>query len=176
LFISSIVDLFGKEKIMFVTPEDQAVAILNDEQLEYQRREFAIHYLAEHPTPAGVTALVGALQDKEFSIRWVTSTALAQLGPLALPEVLRALTDPKLNTTPLREGVIHILHYSSNLAHEPVYKHQHIEPQVYVKPGKLLSVGELMSALKGPAADINSMKAADKLLLELGNSTENDST
>jgi hypothetical protein len=154
---------------MFINPEDQAIALLGDKQLEPQKREFAIHYLAEHPTPASITALIGALQYKEFTLRWVASTALAQLGSLALREVLRALTDPKLNTAPLREGVVHILHYSSNLANEPVYKHAQIKPQVYAKPGVLVSVSELMTALKGPAADINSMKAADRLLAELEN-------
>jgi hypothetical protein len=160
---------FEKEKVMFINPEDQAIALLQDIQLEHQQREFAAHYLAEHHTPAGIQALVDALQYKEFALRWIASTALAQLIPLALPEVLRALTNPQANTATLREAVIHILHYGSNLAHEPVYKHQHIEPEVYIKPGKLVSVSELMTALKGPAADINSMKAADKLLLQLEN-------
>lgn len=152
---------------MFIDPEDQAIALLNNKQLNYQKREFAIHYICEHPTPEGIKALVEALRDPEFGVRWTASTALAQLGPQALPEVLRALTTPKSNTVRLREGVIHILHYSSNLAHEPVYKHQHMEPKVYIKPGTLVSVGELLTALKGPAADIKSMKAAGKLLLEL---------
>ena len=154
---------------MFTNPEDQAITILTDMQLDIQQREFAIHYLAEHHTPAGIQALVAALQYKEFALRWIASTALAQLGPLALPEVLKALTNPKLNTAPLRESVVHILHYSSNLAQEPVYRHQHLEPRVEIKPGISVSVNELLTALKGPAADIKSMKAANKLLLELEN-------
>lgn len=158
---------------MFTNPEDQAITILNDTKLDYQQREFAIHYIAQHPTPEGIQALVGALQYKEFAIRWVAATALAQLGPLALPTVLRALVNPKMNTAPLREGVIHILHYSSTLAQEPVYNHRHMEMQVFGKPGRLVSVGELMSALKGPAADITSMKAADRLLSELEHDSSN---
>ena len=110
--------------------------------------------------------MVGALRDPEFAIRWAASVALAQLGPLALPEVLRALTNPKSNTVRLREAVIHILHYSSNLARESIYKHKDMEPKVYIKPGKLVSVSKLLSALKGPAADISSMRAANKLLLQ----------
>ncbi len=155
------------EKIMFTTAEEQATTILQDRHLDNQQREFAVHYLAGHPTPVSIKALVGALQYKEFAIRWIASTALSQLGFLALPEVLRALLNPELNTAPLRESVIHILHYSSNLANEPVYKHQHIDPVVSVKQGISVSVNELLSALKGPAADINSMKAAGKLLSEL---------
>jgi hypothetical protein len=152
---------------MFNNPEEQAIALLNDKNLVYHKREIAIHYLAEHPTPASIKGLVDALRDKDFAIRWKASTALAHLGPLALPEVLRALTNYKTNTVRLREGVIHILHYSSNLAHEPFYNHQQVEPRVYIKPGKLVSVRGLLNALKGPAADINSMKAADKLLSEM---------
>lgn len=158
---------------MFTSPEDQAIAILKDTKLDYQKRELAIYHIAHYPTKTGIRALVEALRYKEFALRWAAATALAQLGPQALPEVLRALTNPKMNNTPLRESVIHILHYSSNLANELVYKHQHIEPQVYIKTGRLVSVNELMNALKGPAADINSMKAADKLLLELENDLPN---
>lgn len=154
---------------MLIESEDQAIAILNDAQLENQHREIAIHYLAEHPTSTGIKQLIGALFNDEFTIRWVASIALAQLGPAALPEVLRALTNPELNTFRLREGVIHLLHYSSNLAHEPVYKHQFMEPNVYIKPGTLVSISELMTALKGPAADISSMEAAGKLLAQLEN-------
>jgi hypothetical protein len=156
---------------MFITQEDQAIKILQDMQEDTQQREFAVHYLAEHPTPAGIQALVSALQYKEFAIRWVASTALIQLGPSALLEVLRALTNPRLNTAQLRESAIHILHYSSNLALEPVYKHQHMDPQVHFKPGSSTSISELLTALKGPADDINSMKTADKLLAELENNS-----
>jgi hypothetical protein len=67
----------------------------------------------------------------------------------------------------MRRGDVYILHYSSNLAHEPVYTHQHIEPQVQINPGTLVSVSKLMTALKGSAADISSMKEAGKLLSQL---------
>lgn len=154
---------------MLAKSEEQAIAILKDTKLENQLRESAIHYLAEHPTPTGISALVGALQEDEFAVRWAASTALAQLGHLALPEILKALVNPKLNTTPFRHCVIHILHYGTDLAREPVYRHQQIDPHIHLQPEpeKPVRVGELLAALKGPAADINSMKAADKLLTEL---------
>jgi len=151
---------------MSANSEEQAIATLKNTQLKIEPREVAIHYLAEHPTSAGISALIEALQYKEFALRWVASSALAQLGHLALPEILHALVNPKLNTAPLRESVIHILHYGSDLAQEPVYRHQHIEPHIHLQPEpeKPIQVGELMIALKGPAADINSMKVADKLI------------
>ena len=157
---------------MFVSPVDQAIAVLQDTKLDYTLREVAIHEIAKYPTPTGIQALIGALQYKEFALRWVASTALAQLGPKALRYVLLALTQPESNTDPLRESVIHILHYGSNLAQEPVYKHAQVEPEVLLKPGLTLGVGELMTALKGPAADINSMIAANKLLKELDKLTK----
>ncbi|MGC1375429.1 MAG: HEAT repeat domain-containing protein [Anaerolineales bacterium] len=151
------------------TGEDQAIAVLDETTLAYHRRESAVHYLAEHPTQTGIKRLVRALSDHEFAVRWAASVALSQLGPPALPEVLRALADPELNTARMREGAIHILHYSSDLASILIHKHQHMEPKVYLKPGVLVSVGELMAALKGPAADVSSMHAAGKLLLQLEN-------
>jgi HEAT repeat protein len=108
---------------MFLNPEEQAIALLNDKKLSYDKRQFAIHYLAERPTPIAIKGLVSALRDSEFAVRWTAATALAQLGILALPDVLRALMNPIRNTARLREGVLHILHYSSTIAHEPVYKH-----------------------------------------------------
>jgi hypothetical protein len=44
-----------------------------------------------------------------------------------------------------------------------------LEPKVEIKPGTSMSVDELLTALKGPAADIKSMKAAGKLLSQLEN-------
>lgn len=152
---------------MSINLEDQAIVRLYDTHLNYQKRELAIHYICEHPTQQGIKALVNALSDQEFGVRWTASVALAQLGSLALPEILRALTVPEKNTVRLREGVMHILHYSSNLAHEPVSTYQYKQPQVYIKPGRSVSVGDLIAALKGPAADISSMEVAGRLLLRL---------
>lgn len=152
---------------MSINLEDQALVRLNNTHLNYQKRELAIHYICEHPTPQGIKALVNVLSDQEFGVRWSASVALAQLGSLALPEILRALTIPEMNTVRLREAVMHILHYSSNLTHEPVSTYQHMEPQVVIKPGTPVSVGDLIAALKGPAADISSMEVAGKLLLRL---------
>ncbi len=155
---------------MFINSEDQAIALLKNKQLNYQKRETAIHYISEHPTSEGIKALVEALRDPELGVRWTASTALSQLGSKALPEILRALADPKTNTVRLREGVLHVLHYSSNLAHEPVHKHPQMEPQVSIKPGTLVSVRDLITALTGPAADVASIDVAGRLLSRLENS------
>lgn len=152
---------------MSINLEDQALVRLKNTHLNDQKRELAIHYICEHPTLQGIKALVNVLNDQEFGVRWAASIALAQLGSLALPEILRALTIPEMNTVRVREGVMHILHYSSNLAHEPVSTYQYKEPQVYIKPDVSVSVGDLIAALKGPAADISSMEVAGRLLLRL---------
>lgn len=157
---------------MNINSVEQAIEVLNNKQLNYQKRELAVQYLAGHPTPEGIKLLVEALRDGELAVRWVASTALAQLGPAALPEVLRALTDPKTNTVRMREGVMHILHYSSNLAHTPVQQQQHVEPEVSITSRKKVSVSDLMDALKGPAADLKSIKVAGKLLDQMESELE----
>jgi hypothetical protein len=113
--------------------------------------------------------LIESLLDDEFSVRWEAAVALAQLGPHAFPDVLEALTDPKLNTARLREGVMHILHYSSRKEEEPSSGHKPVEVQVVANSGDLVYVDELMAALKGPAADIRSMVEAGKLLFQIRN-------
>jgi hypothetical protein len=57
------------EKIMSINLEDQALVRLNNTHLNYQKRELAIHYIFEHPTPQGIKALVNVLSDQEFGVR-----------------------------------------------------------------------------------------------------------
>jgi hypothetical protein len=86
---------------------------------------------------------------------------------MAFLEILRAVADPKQNTSWLREGVYHILHYSSNLANIPFHLQDEEEPKIHIEPHKVVSIRELLRALKGPAADISSMEVASKLLIQL---------
>jgi hypothetical protein len=152
---------------MLIESEGQALKVLSDIQLENEQREAAIAYISANPTPQGIKQLVTALQDEEFAVRWSASNALSHLGPMAFLEILRALVDPKLNTLWLREGVYHVLHYSSSLANIPFHLQQEEEPNIHIEPQKVVSVRELLKALKGPAADIASMEVASKLLLQL---------
>ena len=134
---------------MSITSETQALDILDDLRQAHLQREAAARHLAEHPTPRAIARLVRALQDDDFGVRWDAAVALARLGNLALPELLRALTDPSRVGDPrLREGVYHALHYNQS-PHLPV------------------PVRPLMEALRGPAADIASMDEASRLLQQI---------
>jgi HEAT repeat protein len=91
--------------------------------------------------------LVQALRDNDFGVRWAAAEALAQLGPGILIPLLQALTDPDQAGDPrLRESSYHVLHRARDL---PV------------------PVKTLMEALKGPGADIATIREAGRLLLQL---------
>ena len=90
-----------------------------------------------------------ALNDDDFGVHWEAAAALAELGAVALPELLLALANPKLAASPrVREGAYHVLHYSS-------------APEVHNYAARL------MEALKGPAADITTLIEANHWLEEI---------
>jgi len=129
--------------------ESQAVKILDDQDRSYREREAAVKYLADLASPSAIRRLVVALQDDNISVRWEAAVSIANLGDTALPEVLKALTDPhRVGDPRLRQGVYHILHTNASL---------HL-PQ---------AAGDLMRALKGPGADIATMEAAGRLLHQI---------
>ena len=133
---------------MMITSQAQALDLLDDGRERAALREAAIRYLKAYPTSTVIARLVQALQDDDVGVRWEASTVLAQLGEIALPEVLRALTDPKRVGDPrLRDSAYHILH--SNQAVVPV------------------RIIDLLEALRGPAADIASLVEANRVLREL---------
>ncbi len=133
---------------MMIASSVQAMEVLDDVREEAAIREAAIRYLAKGPTPAVITRLVQALQDDDTGVRWAAAEALTPLGLAALPEVLKALTDPQRVSDPrLRESAYHILH--SDQASVPV------------------SIAELLDALRGQAADIASLVEANRVLRAL---------
>jgi HEAT repeat protein len=128
---------------------EQAMEILSDPLEDQLLREQAIRYLSYHPSEEVINKLVWTLQDDEFGIRWEAAVTLAQLGERALPELLKALTDPdRVGDPRLREGAYHILHYNR----DPFYG---------------VNIARLLQALKGPAADIASMKEAGRILAQI---------
>ena len=127
----------------------QALEILDDSYENQLLREQAIRYLSYQPSEEIINRLVWALQDDEFAIRWEAATALAQIGKGALPELLKALTDPdRVGDPRLREGAYQVLHHIQN----PYYA---------------INITRLLQALKGPAADIASMKEAGRILSQI---------
>ncbi len=133
----------------YIRSEDQAIEILDDPLEPQFLREEAVRYLSLRPTERAINKLVWALQDDDFGVRWEASICLASLGSRALPELLKALVDPKrVGDSRLRAGAYRMLHHSKSQEF-PV------------------SIQKLLLALKGPGADIVTLEEAGKLLLQL---------
>ncbi len=132
-----------------ITSVDRALEMLDDPHENQMLREKAIRYLSHQPSDEIIKRLVWALQDDEFGIRWEAATILAQLGKKALPELLKALTNPdRVGDPRLREGVYHALQHNR----DPFYA---------------INITQLLQALKGPAADIASMEEAGRILAQI---------
>ena len=128
--------------------DSEAIAVLNQPELDTLLREDAVHYLGHHLSPRGLESLVQALEDDEFGVRWAAAVALSQQGEAALPTLLRALMERGGDSPLLREGAYHVLHYNASATVHALSQ-------------------ELMQALKGPAAGISAAEAAYKLLQKL---------
>lgn len=123
---------------------DQAVEILNDSNLGEFDREKAVFFLQEHPSDAGIDALVRGLGDDDYGVHWACGTAIASLGDKAFRAYLEALSKPD-HEPRIRESARHIVHYNSN-------------PNIK-KDGELL-----LAAVKSPSPAIATIEAAYKLL------------
>ena len=126
---------------------EQAIATLQDDTLPENEREAAVHYLQHHPSEEGTTALVVALRDRDPGVRWACGTALSMLGDDALKPLLRAIGSTD-NDPMLRQGAKHALAHSSSTDVRTKTK-------------------ELQKALVGPGAQLASMEAAAKLMLQI---------
>lgn len=122
---------------------ESAIMAIQDRTKSELEREEGITFLAEHPTPEGMEALVAALEDDDEGIQWKAATALGTMGEDALPALLHALARPD-NDARLRKGARHALHT--------------------MKPELREELKELEKALSGPAADIATMEAAYDLM------------
>jgi hypothetical protein len=75
---------------------------------EYGRGQ-AAKVLGEIGDLAAAPALVKALEDDKFDVRWLAALALVALGRDGLPALLQALIE-RPDSTWLREGAHHVLH------------------------------------------------------------------
>jgi hypothetical protein len=135
---------------LLITGMDQAVRILKDKTSGERLREDAVRSLAADASPEAIKTLVDTLQDHDLGVRWQAAVVLSQLGKRALPYLLTALVDPKRVADPwLRDGALHILRDN-------------------VDAGVTMLSRNLRHALKGQAADLRTMREADRLLRILG--------
>ena len=75
---------------------------------EYGRAQ-AAKALGETGDPSTAPALVKALEDDKYDVRWLAARAVVALGRNGLPALLQALME-RPDSTWLREGAHHILH------------------------------------------------------------------
>jgi HEAT repeat protein len=125
----------------------EAIEILQNFKLPSHEREQAIQYLSEQTGDEVLKALVSALHDGDFGIRWAASEALLERGEVGLKAFLLELASPR-NDYNLREIAIHFFH---NIK----------DPNFQVQAAKI------EKTLKGPDPEITSMEAANKWLIEL---------
>jgi HEAT repeat protein len=130
-----------------INSTEEALFLLQDTDLAEMDRTTAIQYLRNHPSSAGVEALVAALEDGDFAVSESAATALATLGERALPALLHALAQGPVGVE-LRERAWQVLYKNSS-------------PMVRAESEQLLK------AIHSPDADVATMEAAGKLLKQL---------
>lgn len=69
----------------------------------------AVNILGATGDPEVAPALVSALEDSEFEVRWVAGEALIRMGTKGLKALFQALTE-RADSAFLREGAHHVLH------------------------------------------------------------------
>lgn len=132
-----------------ITSVDQALAILDNNNLTTVEREMAGHYLLGHPDNKAIVRLVKALQDDDTGVAWSAAEALSRLGEPALKELCHALLDHvRVGDPRLLTGAYHVLYHIQNVALSE-----------FISP--------LLLALKGPVPDLQAMEQADRLLRHL---------
>jgi|WetSurMetagenome_2_1015567.scaffolds.fasta_scaffold63285_2 HEAT repeat protein len=114
---------------------------------EELKRWEAIKALSLIGDPAALNALVNAMDDKVFDVRWVAAEGLIALGNRAIEPLLH-LAMTHADSIRLREGVHHVL-YALNIDH----------PNEFLKP--------VIEALEASEATIQVPFAAEKALEEL---------
>jgi len=75
--------------------------------------------LAEIGDSTSIQALIYALEDNEFAVRWLAAEGLTHIGSASLEPLLEALVH-RSDSSWLREGAHHVLHD----LREPKFRHQ----------------------------------------------------
>ena len=126
---------------------DELLKNLDNKNLSELSREQAIHELKNFPEPAVIARLIQTLDSDDGGIRWAASSTLIEFGEAALRPLLMALVEGH-DSVWLREGAYRVFHDTHN------YKVQQ-------------ATGDLVKALKGPAAESTTTDAAARALLKL---------
>lgn len=126
---------------------EDALIVFSDPTRPEHEREKALELLKGLPSDKVTAALIAALHESDSGIRWAASDVLAMMGDAALKPLLLELASAR-NDLNLRQSAIHILHTSHS---------QNVR----------VRTAALQKALKGPSAQVDSMEAANRLLIEI---------
>lgn len=130
-----------------ITSVEEAIDILQNVKLPSHEREQAVQYISGESGDVVLKALVAALHDGDFGIRWAASDALLARGEIGLRAILLELASPR-NDYNLREIAVHFFHNIKD-------------------PNWQLQAAQIEKTLKGPDPEITSMEAANRWLIEL---------
>lgn len=129
-----------------ITSVTEALQALENVSAGSQIHLEAIRFLTSLDDCYELKNLVDALQSDDFGVRWEAANLLARNGRKSVPVILRALKDPrKVGDQRLRDGVIHIIHNFD----EPLLRQE---------------LSSLLAAMKGPSADLETMRETYRLL------------
>ena len=124
---------------------EEAVKVAKDESLTELEREKALRYLEQSDDPEVIKMLIAALEDDDHGVRFAAAEVLAAQGESSFKYLLESLAKP--NNMMLRNGARVVIHQNSSVTVKAKSK-------------------ELLNALDAPGADIRTMEAATKLLIE----------
>lgn len=116
-----------------------------NESLPELEREKALRYFESSDDPKAIDTLIERLEDVDHGVRWTAAEVLAAQGKSSFKYLLEALSKP--NDMMLRDGAKVVIHKNSS---ENV---------------KARST-DLLEALSGPGADIRTMEAATRMLID----------
>jgi hypothetical protein len=124
---------------------EEAISTAVNESLPELEREKALRYLENSNDPKAIDTLIAGLEDVDHGVRWTSAEVLAAQGESSFRYLLEALSKP--NDMMLRDGAKVVIHKNSN---------ENVKARSK----------DLLEALSGPGADIRTMEAATKMLID----------
>jgi HEAT repeat protein len=117
-----------------------------------QTRWEAAKALVAITDPAAIPALIAALEDRVFDVRWLAGEALVAIGPESIPLLLKALQE-RTKESFLIEGARHVIKYILR------DNSRALELKELLKP--------VVDALEGPVPRVETPGAAQTALIKL---------
>ncbi len=93
---------------------EQALAILRDPQEDSLKRVDAVHYLADLGTEDAIQAMLEALEDDDYGVRWAVADELAKMGKRGAEIMARKMLDPNASSR-VFEMALHVFKDNGDL-------------------------------------------------------------